>query len=118
LPSWRNKPEATTKPAKPGHAGLLFFRRLDFFGGRLSPRFYGKRDAAMLSDRADKQQNSSARSKMLFRKITSANPQTPSREGYPCSMSKKKRGCLATYRQSENELLENPFSVGSNVNNL
>jgi hypothetical protein len=114
LPSWRNKPEATTKPVKPGHAGLLFFLLLDF----IPPRFYGKRERRMLSGRADKRQSRSACSKLFFRKITSANPQKPSREGYPCSMSKKIRGCLATYRQSENELLENPFSVGSNVNNL
>jgi hypothetical protein len=40
-------------------------------------------------------------------KIAPANCRTASGEGYPSAMSKKKRGCVATYRHSDSGLFEN-----------
>jgi hypothetical protein len=119
LPSWQNRPERNAKPAKarlcrafvfPSGLSLSLLYRFD---ARCVSRLCGDEHGAGAAapTNADKQ-------RLCSPKITAANTHVPGREGYPRSMSKKKRGCLATYRQSEGELFENSFRVGSNVNNL
>jgi hypothetical protein len=41
-----------------------------------------------------------------------------SSEGYPSSMSKKKRVCVVTYRHSDSGLFENSLPPRPNLNNL
>jgi hypothetical protein len=91
---------------------------LSFFKSTSCPALLPKRSSGQAAAPANHQDLALGIEDASPKKNTTAGAQGVAGEGYPRSMSKKKRDRLATYRQSESELFENPISAGSNVNNL